>query len=343
MKTSPLNNAVEISDIDLQDDNQCRELGEIVAKDCVVVIRDKVSEQRLYDIQSLWGQPSRAFGHIMIGDKVLTGKHWRSLLVSLSHVSKAVSNVAGRSGMSRVSYEKNKRGKPTGIFTNGQLDWHSDAQSSMDGQKVVGLMSLWGSEGSATTFLNTAPAYAALNHEDRSMVDELYSVWEWDGGSMCIDLIPSQKEVIRYNMVPVAKMESPLRDSTAAGTVGMRFPSHCFTNFRGMSREESLKVRAHLWARINKPEHIYRHDWKDGEIVFMDQSITLHARPTNVKEGDTRTMCRMISFLDKLYPDHGPAKSYRVDGEYHDFDTFAQMMDEQRIAEFDKTDGMVAV
>jgi hypothetical protein len=75
----------------------------------------------------------------------------------------------------------------------------------------------------------------------------------------------------------------------------------------------------------------------------MDQSITLHARPTNVQEGDTRTMCRMISFLDKLYPDNGPAKSYRVDGEYHDFDTFAQMMDEQRIAEFATTDSMVAV
>lgn len=336
MQFTELNNAYEAAGIDLENDEQCVELGKAVSEKCVIVIRDSVSEQRLFDIQNLWGQPARAFGHLMVGERKLSGKHWRSLLVSLSHVSKAVSNVAGRSGMSRVSYEKNDRGKPTGIFTNGELDWHSDCQSSMDGQKVVGLMSLWGSEGSATTFLNSARAYAALNHEDRSMVDELYSVWEWDGGSMCHDLIPSQKEVIRYNMVPVAKMECPLRDTTAAGTVGIRFPSHCFSNFRGMGRDESLKVRAHLWDQIEKPEHVYRHDWKDGEIVFMDQSITLHARPTNVQEGDTRTMCRMISFLDNLYPEHGPATDYRVDGEYYDFDTFAEMMDEQRRAEFYK-------
>ena len=38
----------------------------------------------------------------------------------------------------------------------------------------------------------------------------------------------------------------------------------------------------------------------------MDQAITLHARPTDVKDGDTRRMWRCSGYLDKLYPGKGP-------------------------------------
>ena len=334
MLVSALTNAVEVSDIDLEDDVQCREVGRLVAHECVVLIRDKVSEQRLYDIHALWGQPCRAILHRYVGEKRLTGRHWRSLLANLGYISNAVDHIAGKTGMSRVSFEKNARGKPTGVFTNGELDWHSDQQGYHDNQRIVGLMSLWGSENSQTAFLCTAPAYEALNHEDRSMVDELWTVWDWDGGSMSAELIESQKEIVHYNMVPYPKMENRLLDKTVTGRKGIRFPSHCFSNFRGMSREESLKFRTHLWSLLDRPEYIYTHDWHDGEIVFMDQNITLHARPTNVRDGDRRTMSRMISYLDRLYPGNGPADHVLYDGQKLDHQTFAKMVDEQRRKDF---------
>lgn len=334
MQTHPLNNAVEVSGIDLNDDAQCIELGHIVAHECVAVVRQSISEQRLFDVQNLWGQPARAILHRYVGEKRLSGSHWRSLLASLGHISKEVDGIAQRSGMTRVSFEKNAKGKPTGVFTNGQLDWHCDQQGYHDNQRVVGLMSMWGSEGSVTSFLCSAAMYEALNHEDRTMVDELWTVWNWDGGTMSKELIASQMEIVRYNMCPYPGMENRLLDRTATGRKGLRFPSHCFSHFRGMSHEESLKYREHLWSLLNKPEYVYDHHWKDGEIVFMDQNITLHARPTNVVDGDSRTMSRMISYFDNLYPGHGPAEHVLYGGKELDHETFAKMVDEQRREEF---------
>lgn len=335
MQINRLSNAVEVSDIDLENDEDAVEVGHLVAHECVVLVRQGISEKRLFDIHALWGEPTRAILHRYVGDQLLKGPHWRSLLANLSHVSRAVDGISNRAGMSRVSFERNAKNKPTGIFTNGELDWHSDQQSYHDNQRIVGLMSLWGSENSVTSFLCTAPAYEALNHEDRTMVDELWTVWNWDGGSMSKDLIPSQKEIVRYNMVPYPEMENRLVDQTVTGRKGMRFPSHCFSHFRGMSREDSLKYREHLWSLLNKPEYIYHHHWKDGEVVFMDQNITLHARPTNVVDGDKRTMSRMISYLDKLYPGNGPADHVLYDGREIDHETFAGMVDAQRRKEYE--------
>lgn len=334
MQVSELNNAVKVSGINLNDDDQCRELGRLVASECVVFVDDKTTEQRLYDIHGLWGEPCRAILHRYVGEKRLTGRHWRSLLVNLGYISTAVDHIANKNGMSRVSFEKNKKGKPTGVFTNGQLDWHSDQHSYHENQRVVGLMSLWGSENSQTSFLCTAKAYQALNTEDRSMVDELITVWNWDGGEMSKDLIPSQKEIVRYNMVPYPNMECRLLDQTASGVKGIRFPSHCFSKFRGMSVEESQKFKAHLWKQINKPKYIYTHDWQDEQIMFMDQNITLHARPTNIQDGNKRTLSRMISYLDKLYPGNGPADYVMYDGQKYDHETFALMVDANRREEY---------
>lgn len=335
MKLNRLNNAFEVTDIDLSKDDEIAELGKVVADKCVVVIdKANIDEKRLYDIMTSWGDPSRALLHQYVGEKRLSGSHWREMLLNLGYISKAVEDM--KEGMSRVSYAKNKKGKPTGIFTNGELDWHSDQQSHHDVQRVIGLMSLFGTENSQTTFLCTAPAFASLNHEDTSMVKELWSVWEWDEGKMCEDLIDSQKEIVRYHMVPYPKMECPLLDNTSTHRKGIKFPSHSFSHFRGMKKRESKKFRTHLWKQIHKPEYIYTQDWQDNQIVFMDQNITLHARPTNVKDGDTRTMSRCITYMNKLIdgPKNQPKDYIHWDGKVLDHETFASMVDKQRKKEY---------
>jgi alpha-ketoglutarate-dependent taurine dioxygenase len=331
MKLTELNNAYQITDINLSNDEECKELGRIVADKCVVFIDQKITEKRLFEIQTLWGTPSRALLHKYVGEKRLKGSHWREVLLNLGYISKGVEEF--QEGMSRVSFAKNSKGKPTGIFTNGELDWHSDQQAHYDKQRVIGLMSLFGSKGSQTTFLRTAPVYESLNHEDKSMFDELVTVWEWDG-SMSQELIPSQMEIVKYNMVCLAGMECPVVDTTATGRKGLKYPSHSFKKFKDMSVEESQKVRAHMWSLLNKPENIYTQNWEDGQIVFMDQNITLHARPTNVKDGDKRTMSRMITYMDKLFENQEPNEYVLYDGQHINHDVFAGMVDEQRRKEF---------
>ena len=335
MRTAPLNNGVEVTDIDLQDDEACRELGRLVAHECVVLVRQSVSEKRLHEIQTLWGQP--AFGHIdkLVAGRQLSGRHWREMYLALNSIAREIGGDVPREGISRVSFKKDRKNRATGLFPNGELDWHSDHQSHEDAQRVIGLMSLWGSHGSQTGFLCTAPAFEALNREDRSMVEELVAVWRWDGGQMCKGLEPASMQITRYAMVPVDGMETRLLDSTATGRLGIHFPSHCFSHFKGMSVAESARFKAHLWAQIHRPEHVYMHDWNDGEIVFMDQNITLHARPTDVAESDTRTMTRMISYMDRLFPGNDPRDRFRHDGREIDFSQLAELADTHRQQQFE--------
>ena len=335
MKTAPINNGVEVTDIDLHDDEECRELGRLVAHECVVLVRQGVSEKRLHEIQMLWGQP--ASGHIdrLVASRQLTGRHWREMYLTLNNLVREIDGDVPRQGITRVSFKKDRKNRVTGLFPNGELDWHADHQSHEDAQRVIGLMSLWGSRGSKTGFLCTAPALDALNSEDRSMVDELVSVWKWDGGQMCKGLEPASMQITRFAMVPVDGMETRLLDSTATGRLGIHFPSHCFSHFKGMSAQESAKFKAHLWSRMDRPEHIYMHDWNDGEIVFMDQSITLHARPTDVVESDSRTMARMISYMDRLFPGHGPRDTFSHNGQPIDLPQLAALADAQRKQQFE--------
>ena len=339
MKLIELNNAYQVLDLDINDDEACKELGRVVADKCVVFLDQKLTEKRLYEIQTLWGTPSRSLIHEAVSEKKLQGSHWRELLLNLGYISSDVKDY--KDGMTRVSYAKNKRGKPTGLFTNGELDWHCDQQSCEHQQRVIGLTSLFGSANSQTSFLCSAPVYESLNHEDKSMVDELVSVFKWDGGTMSQDLIPSQMQIIRYHMVPVDGMECALIDETANGRKGFKFPSHSFDRFRGMSVEESAKVREYFWSKLNKPENIYTQNWQDGQTVFMDQNITLHARPTNVKEGDTRTMVRMVTFLDKLYQNQLDDEYYLWKGQKMEREEFINVIDVERKKVYFEETGIV--
>ena len=334
-----LGNAVEVQGVNLLDDDECTELGRVLANECVVLVKDSVSEKRLFEIQNLWGQPCRPLVPRLMNEKKLSGRHWRDVLMNMAYI-RSDHKTEGESELStyatRISYERDEKGRTRGFFSNGELDWHCDQHAFHDNQRIVGLMSLWGTENSQTTFLCTADTYANLNHEDRSMVDELVSVYEWDGGTMCQGLIPQQLAMVQLQMVPLAKMECPLHDRTASGVHGIRFPSQCFTHFKDVSPTESLKIKDHIWSLLNTDKNIYRHHWQDGEIMFMDQNITLHARPTNIEYGNKRTLCRISSYLDNLFPGEGPIDYVKADGEDLSLDEFAIRLDRQRRAEYEK-------
>jgi len=335
MQVKQLNNAVQVKDIDLNKDDDIAELGKLIAHECVVLVdKANITERRLFDIHTEhWGSASRALIHKYVGEQRISGRHWRKLLLNLSYIA---NDEDMKEGMTRVSFKLNDKGKPTGIFTNGELDWHSDQQSTYDNQRVIGLMALDGTKNSQTTFLCTAPAYETLDHEDKTMVDELITVWNWDGGKMGGDLIDDQQEIVRYNMTPLPNMQCPLVDQTCTGRKGIKFPSHCFSHFSGMTVEDSQKFKQHLWDKyLNKDEYIYTQDWEDGQIVFMDQNITLHARPTNVTAGSTRTMSRIITYMDKLYPGQGQKEEVMYEGKLYNHEEFAKLVDDQRKREFE--------
>lgn len=340
MKTRSLKNyrssvGVEAYDIDWNNPEEILELGRLCASQCIVFVDKRVAVEDLYKTMTSWGEPSRAMIHEYIVEK-FKGRHWREILINLGYISNEVGDELLKA-VSVVSYKKGEKGRPAGIFQNGELDWHSDQCAFDDGQRIIGLQSISDTANSQTQFLCTHDAYEGLSSDMRSMVKELYVKHKWVDGAMAPGLNRTQTLIIHYNMVPLDGMETRLYRETATGLSGMKIPSHSYDGFVGMSRQESDRVMNEIKRAVYKDEYAYTQDWQDGQLVFMDQEITLHKRPTDVKDGDLRTMSRCITYVNSLFPDVPAAKRLthvRYQGQLLSRDQFAQLVDDDRKQKF---------
>jgi alpha-ketoglutarate-dependent taurine dioxygenase len=341
MKTRPLKNysgsiGVEVYDIDLTADDDIIELGHIVADNCVVFVDQSVETRRLYDIMTQWGDPSRALIHNYIISQRLSGRHWRDLFLHLGYINNGMGELAG--AVSRVSYLKDDRGRPKGIFSNGELDWHSDQCAFDDAPRTIGLMSVSDSAGSQTQFMPTHDQFMELSSDMQSMIKELIVKHKWREGNEgpAPGLNREQTMIIHYNGIPIDGMETSLYRETVTGRPGVKFPPFDFDGFVGMSDKESWKLYYELKKHFYNPKYVYTQDWQDGQIVFMDQEITLHKRPTNIQAGDKRMMHRVISYLNKIYPNIQPASTVRHNSKIYTHDEFAKLVDEDRRKKFEE-------
>ena len=339
MKLQKLQNAVEAFDFDINSDEHIPDLGRALADHQCVVVRQKLSEKRHYDIISSWGSPTKSRIMLAIAFGILKGVHWNNIRKSLIQVGSLI-DPAHRGRMTTVTFQKDRKGRPQGIFTNGKLGWHSDQPAFKESGRCLGLASVEGTAGSQTTVMSTAEAYANLSQEDFTQVNELKIVYGCHRESLDLyggDLIEDQKRFLRYSSCPIDGLMAPLAATTASGVGGIHFPGPWFDHFEGMSKEESKKYYDHIWGIINQPQYIYTHNWQDGEVIYFDSEITLHARPTNVTHGDMRRLWRCGGYLDKLFPGTGPTNDLEVEGEGNiGWDEFLRRIDAQRKEEYQK-------
>jgi len=340
MKTKSLQNysasvGVEAYDIDWNCAEELLELGRLCASQCVVFVNEEVPIETLYKTMMEWGDASRAFIHNAVISKQLQGRHWREILLNLGYINRDIDEKF-KGAMSMVSYKRDEKDRPKGIFQNGELNWHSDQCAFDDGQRIIGLKSVSDTENSQTEFLCTHDAYESLSSDMQSMIKELVVKHKWIDNSLAPGLNHSQTLLIHYNSVPIDGMETKLYRESCTGLPGMKLPVNSFGGFVGMSMEESNKVMDEINKSVYKDEYIYTQNWVDGQLVFMDQEITLHRRPTNIEDGNKRTMMRVISYLNKLF-DNEQSKildKIRYNGEYYDQTDFLKLVDNDRKSRF---------
>lgn len=339
MKTRPLKNystsvGLEAYDVDFNNPEEVLALGKLVSEQCIVAVNQQIPTQKLLETMTSWGSPSQALIHSYVVQRKLNGRHWREILLNLGYVTDDIKDMA--SAVSMVSYKKGEKNRPKGIFSNGELDWHSDQCAFDDAPRIIGLQSVSDTVNSATQFLCTHDVYEGLSSDMRSMVKELVCKHKWLN-LMAPGLNEVQSLIIQYNMVPLDGMETKLYTESVTGLSGIKFPSHSFDGFVGMSGVESNRVLRELKEAIYNDKYVHTQNWQDGQIVFMDQEITLHKRPTNILDGDLRTMARVITYWDKLYPEKTPIKNVRFDGEYYSLDDFCNLVDKDRKKRFELT------
>lgn len=340
MKTRALKNysasvGCEAYDIDWACPEELTELGRLAAGQCIVLVNENIPIEQIASTMNVWGDPAGAILHQYITSKKIEGRHWREVFLTLGYTVTGLANDL-YSNVSRVTYTKDSKGRPEGIFSSGELNWHSDQCAFDDAQRIIGLKSVAHSENSQTQFLCTHDAYNALSADMRSMVKELHCKHKWQDGVMAPGLNSVQTLVIHYNMVPLDGMETCLYSETSTGLPGLKIPSHSFNGFAGMGLSESQRVMQELTNAIYQDKWVHTQNWNDGQIVFMDQEITLHKRPTNVTHGSKRSMARTISYVNKILPDNPRRTHVRVNGAMISHDELAHRVDQERLRIFNE-------
>lgn len=169
----------------------------------------------------------------------------------------------------RVTGQKIK-GKWTGLFPTGKLDWHSN----FNGPGRANCVALQGvSEGvrnTSTSFLDTTLAYADMSDEFKDRCASVIGKFEYAPQIWAEGMPPEHYAALAVN---IAAYEMPLVNSSFTGKKGLYFHYHNKCSFPSdPTLLEDLKKLC-----LNE-KYIYTHYWEPGDIIVMDQILTLHKR-----------------------------------------------------------------
>lgn len=168
-----------------------------------------------------------------------------------------------------------QEGRNLGALGSGDLRWHTD--QSYTARPVWGTL-LYAIEvpedGGSTFFGDLAAAYAAMPADLRAEVDgqtAVYSISE-AGTTKRLPLRPDQIERSPDQRHPLVRTHPHL------GHKSLYLSPNHMTQIGDMSEADSRALIARLTAWAERPDFVYRHDWRVGDVVMWDNASVMHRR-----------------------------------------------------------------
>jgi len=165
-------------------------------------------------------------------------------------------------------------GRPIGTRRAGET-WHSDmsyaprpARATM--LYAVEVPALYGLTLGDTAFANAAAAWDALPGEMKKSIDGLRGVFDFRGRKRNR---PIKDEVVAQ-YPPV--MHPIVRTHPRTGRKSLYVMRGDCTGIEGMASEEAEALIAALADHIVRPEFVYRHRWRQGDLVMWDNCTAQH-------------------------------------------------------------------
>jgi alpha-ketoglutarate-dependent 2,4-dichlorophenoxyacetate dioxygenase len=159
------------------------------------------------------------------------------------------------------------------VYQLANMLWHSDSSF----KPVPSLCSLLSArivppEGGATEFASMRAAYAALTDEMKRHVAALIVVHDfaWSRDQVQPGFF-TERERAEYPPV-----RHPLvRANPANGRCALFMGAHA-SHIEGMSVAEGRALLKELLDHATQPAFVYRHDWREGDLVVWDNRSVLH-------------------------------------------------------------------
>ena len=270
MNIRPLNNCgVEIVDVDITNltESDYKEINEIFLEHLIVVFRNQPR------LTVPYARIVQSCGRIANWSQAAWDIHGNVIENKPADIIDSF-NYSGPDDLYPVQRVTGqiKDGKRTGIFGQGKLDWHSNMNGPFNRARGVALQGVsQGIIGTSTSFMDTTLAYAGMSDELKKRCEGVVGKFEYAPEIWAEGLPEAQLAYMTKNKED--SYEMPLLNESFRGKTGLYFHFHNKCSFP--TDPELLEV---LKEHCFQEKFIYKHEWQPGDIILMDQVLTLHKR-----------------------------------------------------------------
>jgi len=192
-------------------------------------------------------------------------------------------------GFPAVLILENRKGRP-----GARNDyWHSDISHAEQPPSASVLHALAVPEGRGDTmFCNMYRAFEALSPALRDVLRGLRALHS--GMATYRRSVAAQSDA---RPIDLAEIKPPrahpvVRTLPETGRPALFVNPHFTTGFAGMTEDESRPLLELLYAVATRPENVYRHHWRAGDVVMWDNRCTMHYAVADYAEDMPRLLHR---------------------------------------------------
>ena len=168
-----------------------------------------------------------------------------------------------------------KDGKFVGSLPEGEIEFHSDGIYVETPLKATMLYALnIPSTGGQTAFANMYKAYETLPDELKAKLEGMKALHAFTYNSQKADENEKKKSAEQ-----TASHAHPIfRTHPDTGRKALYVNRLMTQEIVGLPADESRRILSLLYDHIERPEFVYEHEWRVGDVLLWDNRCLVHAR-----------------------------------------------------------------
>lgn len=184
--------------------------------------------------------------------------------------------------------------------------WHSDASHKPDPTQAIALYALQNpGSGGDTEFCNMTGLYEALSPDLKQTVDGAWASHHWSKGKnprLAQQLDPATREEYARIERAIPDVRHPLVRTHPENGRRSLFISPRFTiGIDGFDAQASEQLLGELFAMVEDERFLYRHRWRDGDVVLWDNRCLIHRACGGYAADQVRVMYRVTLGGDRPF------------------------------------------